>query len=116
MTRLVAPQGRLLDRQARLGECPHATAVFEDCKPDEDEVLHLVERLLGRNVGIVSRGPCANDVSVKRGDLCRAETPANRGCPVARLACGASDGSGFLTPSHLQENALLFHDLPIRAS
>ncbi len=67
VTRLVAPQGRSLDRQARLAEMlSHATAVFEDCKPNEDAVLHLVERLLGRNVGIVSRGPRAKDVSFRR--------------------------------------------------
>jgi adenylosuccinate synthase len=64
VTRLTVPPGRCLNRQSRLAELLFsASAMCETCKPNEQSFLVLVERLLGRRVDFVSRGPQAADVT-----------------------------------------------------
>jgi adenylosuccinate synthase len=67
VTRLAVSPERSLERQARLARwLAHATPRLEECAPEEDAVLGHLERLLGRSVDLVSRGPRAADVSLRR--------------------------------------------------
>ncbi len=67
VTRLVPPLGCSIGRQARLADLlSRAVPVLEKCAPDEDAVLGLIERQLGRSVDIISRGPRATDVCLHR--------------------------------------------------
>jgi adenylosuccinate synthase len=66
VTRLAASPERALERQARLaGWLEHAEPRLEECGPDEEAILEHLERLLGRRVDLVSRGPRAEDVSLR---------------------------------------------------
>lgn len=66
VTRLSVSPERSLERQARLaGWLAHAAPQLEACAPDEDTVLAHLERLLGRSIDLVSRGPRATDVSLR---------------------------------------------------
>lgn len=66
VTRLAVSPERSLERQARLaGWLEHVEPRLEACAPDEDTVLEHLERLLGRSVDLVSRGPRAADVSLR---------------------------------------------------
>ena len=67
VTQLSSPSGRSLAGQSRLTEMlARAGAVLEECRPDEDAAVELIESLLDRSVDIVSHGPCANDVSLRK--------------------------------------------------
>lgn len=56
-----------LEEQGRLTELlQRAVPVYEECAPDEAAVLERVERLIGKSVDLVSRGPCSSDVSIRR--------------------------------------------------
>jgi adenylosuccinate synthase len=56
-----------LARQERLTNLvEHATPVLEDCQPTEDAMLQHVERLLEREVDLVSRGPRALDIASRQ--------------------------------------------------
>jgi len=37
---------------------------FESCEAEEGMVLNKIEKMLGRSVGIISRGPCSTDVEI----------------------------------------------------
>jgi adenylosuccinate synthase len=66
VTRLAVSPERSLERQSRLaGWLAHAEPRLETSAPDEDAVLAHLERLLGRSVDLVSRGPRATDVSLR---------------------------------------------------
>ncbi|PTL81474.1 adenylosuccinate synthetase [Vitiosangium sp. GDMCC 1.1324] len=66
VTRLAVPTIPSLERQARLaGWLARVTPQLEECEPEEDAVLGHLERLLGRSVDLVSRGPRASDVSLR---------------------------------------------------
>jgi adenylosuccinate synthase len=63
ITRLGVSSSRSLEWQARLAELlSSAKPVLESCEPEEGGIVSLVERLLGRSVDIISRGPRASDV------------------------------------------------------
>jgi adenylosuccinate synthase len=67
VSRLLAPAERSLAHQARQANMlARAGAEFEDSDPTEGAALGVLERLLGRSVDIVSRGPRAKDVSFRR--------------------------------------------------
>jgi len=40
----------------------HITAITESCEPNEGKVIQKIETLLGKSVGVISRGPKAEDV------------------------------------------------------
>jgi hypothetical protein len=67
IARLHTPAVHSLAFQTRLADMlSRAGAVFEECTPNQDAALGLLERLLERRVDIVSLGPRAKDVSFRR--------------------------------------------------
>ncbi len=67
VTRLAVSAKRCVDRQVRLTEwVSRAVAQLEGIESKEPAVFDRVERLLGRTVDIVSRGPCATDVMFRK--------------------------------------------------
>lgn len=40
------------------------TPVLKECNADENAVIHEIESLTGQKIGIVSRGPCSDDVQI----------------------------------------------------
>ncbi|MCY1082087.1 adenylosuccinate synthetase [Archangium lansingense] len=66
VTRLAVSTTPSLERQARLaGWLQRVTPSLEEGDAKEDAVLEHLERLLGRNIDLVSQGPCASDVSFR---------------------------------------------------
>lgn len=64
--RLAAPEGRSLDRQARLADLLfRARPVLEECEPEEEAVVRRTEEILGRAVDLISKGPRAVDVGFR---------------------------------------------------
>ncbi len=67
VTRLMVPVKRDIDRQVRLTQFLSRVAPrLEEIESKETLVFDRVQRLLGRTVDIVSRGPCATDVMFRK--------------------------------------------------
>lgn len=65
LTTLRPPPPYSLDQRTEFTRALSAvTPLLEDCAADEKPVIAKIEALTGQRVGIVSRGPCADDVQI----------------------------------------------------